>query len=245
MSWAGTEVQQLYLAKDRCGVLDRTGTCHWYEGSDLPALLEQGLGAVARRPGRLFPRRASAVQVWLSGALIRPFLMGPVTGIKGQREAISLAQAQVAEATGFAMPCEVRLDGSVERETAVVTAIPAQTRLQIEQTVRRAGFRLKALRPWWAGVIEQALAEQADLELLAVEDTESLVVMTASGDLWTAADTHTPAPGAEQTHNMIRRLAMGSAIEPIRVARYNLGAEAAAISRLWPAPQLVSGGGES
>jgi len=229
------QMLQLYLAHDRCGWLDPSGVGNWHEDEDFDGRLAQFLEAAAQA----WPRRAlrgRPVKVWTSGGLIRPFLLGPVAGLNGSTEICSFAQSQVSDATGWIQPCEVRLEGDVTKGVALATAMPAAEHERVEAAVKRAKLRLLSLRPWWAAVLDQALAVRPELELLAVEDTESLVLLATQGGNWSMAETFAPRPSADEAIRVVQRMAAGASVQPERSAWWRWDAEMPNVGNaLWPA----------
>lgn len=204
---------QLYVAQDRCGWVDPSGGSHWDLDGDFDKRLERCIEDAAKA----WPRRAwrrTRVQVWGAGGLCRPFLLGPVAGLKGVDEIRSFARSQVANATGWDEPCEVRLEGDITKGVVLATAIPTSVHAQIETLIRSAKLRLVSLRPWWAGALDEALATQPAPELLVIEEPDGLTLLAGRDGAWSLAEVFSPKPAADEPERTVRRLAAGVAIPP-------------------------------
>lgn len=232
---------QVYVAHDRCGWLDASGSAHWLEEGDLEGRLAQCVDAAAKA----WPRRGlrgAPVKVWVSGALARPFLLGPVAGLKGGAEIRGFAQSQVLDATGWDQSCQVRLEGDVTKGRVLATAMPAAVHARIEALVQRAKLRLVSLRPWWAGALDQALAAQPGLEMLVVEEPESLVMLAGQQGTWSMVEVLMPKPSPDEALRAVRRLMAGSSVRPEMSARLCLNTESpGALGRPWPVAQPSTG----
>lgn len=233
---------QLYLAQDRCGWLDASGVAHWDEEGDFDSRLVRCVEAAAKAWPRRGLRR-TPVQVWVSGGLCRPFLLGPVAGLKGADEVRSFAQSQVADATGWDQPCEVRFEGDVTKGVVLATAMPTAVHARIEAVMAGAQLRLVSLRPWWAGALNQALQQQADLKMVVIDEPESLALLAGQGDDWDLADVFAPRPSADEAIRTVHRLSAGGSVQPEQSAWLRLGAGSA--GALWPAAEPVQFGGQA
>lgn len=236
---------QLYVAQEICGWLDASGERHWDEGGDFDSRIERCVEAAAKAWPRQGVRR-TPVQVWVSGELARPFLCGPVTGLKGADEIRSFAQSRVADATGWNQACEVHLEGDVRKGVVLAIAMPVAVLAQIESLIGRAKLRLVSLRPWWAAVLDQALATQPGLELLVVEEPESLTLLAGKAGIWSMAEVFSPKPSADEAARTVRRLAAGAFARPESSAWLRLDSTGAEVSRaLWPSAQTSPLEGQS
>jgi hypothetical protein len=84
--------------------------------------------------------------------------------------------------------------------------------------------------------LDQALAVRPELELLAVEDTESLVLLAMQGGNWSMAEAFTPRPSADEAIRVVQRMAAGASVQPERSAWWRWDAEMPNVGNaLWPA----------
>ncbi len=197
----------------------------------------QGLGAYAveealpnlaagLKGAGISPRRwqRTRLRVWLSGALARPFVVLPVGGLRNWREALAAAAAKAADETGWAEPAAVWLDSLPRQHPALGVAAAAPTVEALKRTAGRAGVRLLSIRPWWALALDEVRASGEDFDLLAAEDTDALVLLSAGGEQWREAAAYAPAPVAEQAEAVVQRRAMaqGVGVERMRRARLSM-----------------------
>lgn len=237
MWWGGTEIQQLYVAQDRCGICHVDGTCSWIDGQPDAERLARALreGASQRRWGRVRPR----LRVWLSGFHARPFLLEAVEGIDGHAELQALANSRVAEATGLDQACRLWLHKSSTVGEVMAVAMP-EALLELLRTVaRQSGMKLLSARPWWAGALDEVLASRAGSRLFVAEEHDACTLLAAEGGAWTVADTSFPVAGSLQVDDLIRRLTVGMSATHDQVARVSVAPQAGCGARLWPA--LVAG----
>ncbi len=219
--WAGSEVWDLYLDTASNG-LARLGQAPTWEAHATPA---QGASAGMKRlraqaRGWASPR----VRVWLSGALAKPFVLTPVTGLKGKLEAQAMAQAMVREATGLEPGCDVCLDSVPKSAPALSVAIPSDLGQEIAGTAKALRVTIKSLRPWWAGALGEALASDARLELFAAQDTEAVTVLVAKENVWLSANTYTPNPNGAQLEALVTRRLFADGVETKAACRVRLDA---------------------
>lgn len=228
---------QLYVGQERCGWLDPSGQPRWEAGGGFGDCIRRCAEAAAKAtPGRWLRRQT--VQVWISGGLARPFVLGPMAGLKGAAEAESFAKSQVAEATGWDVPCDVRLEGDVTKGPALAIAMTTTSRETIEGIIKESGLRLKSLRPWWAGALAQTRAAEADLQMLVVEEPDSLVLLTGSGDVWSLAEGLAPKPQEEDAIRTVRRLGASAGVAASTTAWVRLDEAGSSSVSLWPSAKL-------
>lgn len=155
--------------------------------------------------------RRRSVRVWLSGALARPFVWGPVQGLARWREAELAAQAAAPEATGLVGPCAVSLDEWSGSVPALVVAVERRVVTTIADAAKETGVRIVSMRPWWAYALEQQAREAA--ESIVVRDTDALTVLAVSDDVWRLAHSYVPRPSEEQTPSLLDRLFLSANLE--------------------------------
>jgi hypothetical protein len=167
------------------------------------------------RERRWFERRS--VNVWLSGALARPFVVAPVAGLRSVAEAQAIAIAAAGPATGIAAPCAVQLEGLPTAAPALATAVAQHVIDAIHTAIKAHGATAVSLRPWWARALDARLKQRSGATLVAVDEPDGVTLLGASDSGPTVAMTQVPRPDPEQTLTMVRRLCMGRDVPPDRV----------------------------
>lgn len=245
MSWAGSDRWELYLGVDACGL-----ACAAYgpgpgpgPGPGNPPVwqphtgIEQGLASSIKelraRHGRW--RRRPRLRVWLSGALARPFVIEAVAGLKSSVEAHALATAMARDATGLEGECEVWLSALPRDQRALAVAMSVQLRQAIVSAARQARVTLACIRPWWARALNETLTQSPAVELFAAEDSDSVVVIGAEGQAWSAAAAYAPKPAAHQHESLIARRVLAQGIAPSAIARVRMQPAASPGLGGWPA----------
>jgi hypothetical protein len=170
-----------------------------------PALARCLLQAARQR--RWFERKS--VRVWLSAALARPFVVGPVAGLRSVSEAQEIARAAAGAATGIAGPWAVQLEGMPTLAPTLATAVAQSVIDQIQTVLKAHGFTMMSLRPRWARALDARLMQRSDAALVAVDEPDGVTLLGASGSTPTVAMTLQPRPESGQTLAMVRRLCMG------------------------------------
>ncbi len=119
------------------------------------------------------------LQLWLSGALCRPFLMAQPAGRVSQADWTRIAAAMAPAQTGLDGPCRVWLAPCMGPGPRLAVAVLDQTIQACEAAARGGRRRLVAAMPWWAGVLNAALKSDtnAPLELLGVHEGDALTVL--------------------------------------------------------------------
>lgn len=146
------------------------------------------------------------VCVWLSGALARPFMFGPVAGLRGWREAHMAAQAAASAADEFDGPCTVSLEDDPGQQTVLATAVARDTLDSIYEIATSLRVRVRSIRPAWAHAIDTAPDAHARATMLVCRDPDALTVLAMKGDSYVFAATHMPCPDEAQAGALIRRL---------------------------------------
>jgi hypothetical protein len=158
--------------------------------------------------------RGTAVTVWLSGALARPFLFGPIAGLKGWREAHEAATIMAPSACGLQGPCQVALEADPSRGAVLCTAAERSLLDALREAAKQRALRLAHVRPAWAllGDSDSAAADR----MLCVRDVDALTVLAKIDGGWVMAATYSPAPAAAGP--LLRRLQASTALTGERVA---------------------------
>lgn len=176
---------------------------------------------VQELPGRLVRRSA---RVWLSGAIARPFVFGPLDGLKRWSEVLAMARVRAAEATGLAEPCEVTVEDWPAPRATLAVAVEAWLPLALETMAKRHGIRLSSIRPWWAAAAEHLRAKHKDGKLTALVDTDALIALAWQGDAVESASAYVPLPETEAAGALLTRLALTHGIAADRVPRLRFNA---------------------
>jgi hypothetical protein len=174
------------------------GQTQAWEAHESPALgLERWACDIGERHGH--PWRKARADLWLSGALARPFLFGPVAGIKGWREAEVVAAAAAPEWTGLVGPCRVRLEAWPGEDSTVCTALDASLSDAIESIARSCRITWRNVRPRWSVALDAALGKRPSTALFAVYEEDAFTLLCESTSSGTAspgmsvAATYSPA----------------------------------------------------
>lgn len=181
------------------------------------------LGSEGRRWWR--PR----VRVWLSGALARPFVLGPVAGLRGLDDSLALARSTVQESTGLCEPVALWLDGNPARRSVLAVAVDARLLDGVVVAAREHRVRIAALRPWWSWAQRELLRSDPSANFVFIEEADAATLLVARGPAWRTAMTYDPAPSsidveailerhailAEEPVSGIRRAALGASVAPM------------------------------
>jgi len=246
--WDGASVTcELYLDREGCSWTDEQA-----ELCASPALSSQLVSAewwketLSRLPrSRMLLRGLRpTVKVWLSGFWARPFVLELPSGLKSSEWSI-VAAARAAAEVGFDVNCSVKVQspqgvgaGSGSRGLAV--AVPLGLLTALMEGAKSAGVRLKSIRPWWAGALDEVLQDGKPLELFSAADTDSVVLLVGSSDSWMLATTSSPRPFDQDLERWYRRqsLSLDSAALQPTVARHVevCFGDPAPKRGLWPRP---------
>jgi hypothetical protein len=188
------------------------------------------------------PRRTwkkPSVNVWLSGALARPFLFGPVTGLKGWREAHEAAAAMAPAACGVQAPCVAFLEAEPSASAVLGTAVEMSVldRLYAAAIVR--GLRVASVRPAWALATEARAAEERGAPndtLLCCREHDSVTVLASRESRLAFVATYAPAPTLDEQERLLSRLQASLGFTADETVRANLeAASGASLPRFcWP-----------
>ena len=172
------------------------------QGRSLEDAVEQclrGAAADASTHGR-------ALSVWLSGALARPFLFGPVSGLRGWNEGHEAAQSTASHACGIDGPCRVVLESDPSAQAVVATAVQEETLHAIYRVAAALRLRIKSIRPAWAEAIDAAPRASRDASLLVCRDVDSLTLLGLNGNRYELASTYAPQPGVVEVDSLLQRM---------------------------------------
>jgi hypothetical protein len=168
--------------------------------------------------GGAVPRRtvmARPLHVWLSGAFARPFSFGPVTGLKGWREAHEAAAVVAPAACGLQGPCVSYLEAEPSASAVLATAVEQSVVDGLRVAARARGLRVASMRPAWGRAIAaHGRGASADILLCCREHDSTTVLASRAGRLVFAA-TYSPAPTLDEQERLLSRLqaSLGFAVE--------------------------------
>lgn len=185
-----------------------------------------------------------SARVWLSGALARPFIFGPVEGLKRWHEVLALAKTRAADATGIVEGCEVTVEDWPALHSTLAVAVGSSLLDALESGAQRVGVRLKSIRPWWAMAAEHLLGARNDGALTAITDPDSLVVLTSQGGRVDAANAYLPRPAGHEADALLARVALTSGIATEAIHRMAFDGTVQAGSAELPFGALQQGAAE-
>jgi hypothetical protein len=217
----GTEPIDVYVGVAACWVAGNAEQPQAIEFSELAAALKnlnQDIKAT-RRERKLY--RRPKLRIWLSGGFARPFLIGPVAGLRRWSETVALASAAASDATGLTEPCRVVLEDWPGEQAALATAVPLAILDHIGQHTRQAGLAIQSMRPWWCRRLDQLSPTGAD-DAIAIEDGDALTMLRGQAGGFVLARTYAPRPPADQLEPIVARTALSEGInaDDMRVARW-------------------------
>lgn len=231
MWWVGSEPVDVYLGLADGGFAVGGQPVAWAAHGDAAQWFAEARKHLRSR------WRKPRVRVWLSGALARPFVWGPVQGLASWQEVELAAQNAAPDATGLAGPCVVSVD-EWPASPVLVVAVEANTCAGIIDGARRAGVHVQSIRPWWAGALDRRLLAEPSTPVFAASDTDALTVLTTSDDGWQAAHSVLPLPGAGQAEPLLDRLLLGVDLERSAMRHARLVREAS--TGAWPREEAVA-----
>lgn len=215
----------------------RPGTTHAFLGRTAIAIASPGqpgqwqpLAAAADPVAALFQQAAqarpgpSSLALWLSGAFARPFIAGPVAGMRRWQEAQTVLAAMAPEATGLTGPCAVWVAGPVHREASLVVAVPRALLDDLHRQARTQALRLRLVRPWWSAAFNAGAAQAPAAQLLVLDDGEALTSLQGHGGTGSHAATQWPAPDERQRTGWLARLMAGRNLAPQHTCIVRIGA---------------------
>ena len=149
-----------------------------------------------------------SLRLWLSGGLCRPFIVPLVPGLKNASELARVLQAMAPQHTGLPGECQVWKDNDGEAPVAV--AVQRVVLDSLQETVNAASqahrHRIASIRPWWADALRAALQQEPAVPAVAVQDCDSLTVLTGRGGRFDIATTLTPVIDREAARSSLARL---------------------------------------
>jgi len=171
--------------------------------------------------------RRPRIRIWLSGSLARPFVVGPVAGLRGEADSLALARSLVQERTGLTEPVSVWLDGSPARRAVLAVASEARLIEGLTAASRQYKVKIVSMRPWWTWAQQDLLRAHPSTNLLFVEDTDAATLLVAQGAGWRNAMTYDPVPSPDDVEALLERHALITEEAMVDIRRVALGADIA------------------
>jgi hypothetical protein len=211
-------VIEIYVGQFSAGWAVDGQTQGWSAHATPLAGLERWIGEIEARHAHRW--RKARVDLWLSGGLARPFVCGPVAGLRGWRDAETVAASAAAEATGLGGACQVRLEDWPGEEPALATALDASLVEAIENFETSRRIRWRSVRPRWAAALDERLAQRPSPRLFALAEEDALTVLCAARDSTDEvgnvqlASTYAPPPNKEDARALMNRLVLSNEAQP-------------------------------
>jgi hypothetical protein len=208
---AASRTTDVYLGSRSVAFVDAQGAPRWHETQGVLQGLELLEAAVREKLVR--PR----CRLWLSGALARPFMLEPVTGLRNRVEVHQAAEGVAPEATGLEGPCEVWIEDAFPRRKAIAVAIERSTLELIDTAVRRkSGLRVVSIKPWWQLGLNRLLGDETgrNARVLLVEEPEALTLVAGEAGVFQEAATCWPVPEVGQARAWVRRNLLDLRFQP-------------------------------
>lgn len=204
------------------------------QGRTLQDAIEQSLrGASTGTPGR-----GRALSVWLSGALARPFLFGPVRGLNGWAEAQQAAQGAASQACGIEGPCRVVLEDDPSEHAVLATAVQQEAIESIHRLAAQLRVRIKSIRPAWAEAIDAAPAALRGASVMVCRDADSLTLLGLRDGRYDLASTYAPRPAAAEIDRLMQRLWLARERPPNAMAEAVIGTAVSSVTTIsWSTSQ--------
>lgn len=205
------------------------------EGRSLDEAIERCLGAALTA----VPARKPALSVWLSGALARPFVFGPVQGLRGWHETHQAAATLATQLCGIDGPCRVVLEGDPSAHTVLGTAVQEATLDALYRAAATLRVRLRSIRPAWAEAMTSTAL--ASTSLLACRDADSLTLLGLHANHYDLASTYAPRPSAAETGSLLRRLQLARDLAPQKMREASITATANGLPTVaWCEPEQAA-----
>lgn len=219
VSWAGCDVIEMYLGMFAGGWAIDGRTQAWSAHDDPVSALQSCAAKIESHCATRW--RKVSVTLWLSGGLARPFLCGPVAGLANWDEAEAMAAAMAPEATGFDVPCRVRLEDWPGDAVALGTAIDGAVAQAVAEVARVRRLVWRSVRPRWAGLLDEALLQHASASLVGCVEEDALTLLGGpahaqgvAGGGFELAATYSPAPSVERSAALWNRTMLSRDVRP-------------------------------
>jgi len=229
--WAGPEPWDVYLGT-RAVLMARGDECvsrqHVNDAEAAWSVFSEALNVL--------PSKAR-LRIWLSGGHCRPFLLPPLPGVKRGDEWRRAAEALVEQHTGLTGPCTLQMQPEQPDGSRLVVAVGSEVVQRVTEGVAQAGrsLRLRSLRPWWAAALHHVLAHRTEFVAVAVQDCDSLTVLSGQGGVFASASTLAPVYDAGVAASALARLSAVNGWATDRTSRVALRMDAAGeLQQGWP-----------
>lgn len=213
----------IYLGRSEGGVARDGEPPFWLAYADWRAGVEALFKHASEAVARPWWRAKRPARVWLSGGLARPFLCGPLAGLKRWHEVTAFAQAAASDATGLASPCHVEVQEWPHPHAALAVAINVDTAATVHAAGRAHGIAVQTLRPWWAVAFNQAIGAHNEARLVAVIDADATTLLGGQTGRFDTATSYVPSPSPEQTDKLLARMALTAGIAQAEVLQLCFG----------------------
>lgn len=238
----GPEPLDLYIGAVGAGIA-RGGKCvGWDSYDDVDVAIKHWMEIAANASPSW---RRPQIRVWLGGSLARPFVIGPIKGLRGAAEVDAFVQARAVEFSGLTSECVVVLDGQLDKEPVLAVAADRAFKFALESAADEAHLAIATIRPWWASAVDEAIAIRPHARLVIAEDEDAITWVESVDDRWISAGTQVPKPTSDQVKQLLSRRAMASGLTNDQVAHLVLAPRLESPGSIWPraaiAPKL---GGE-
>lgn len=183
--------------------------------------MSEGLDLLANRLAALSSRRRSEINVWLSGALVRPFILDAVKGLKSKREALLVAERAASEALGSDKPQTLWLEDRSATTVGLAVAGDREAVNEIAKVHLRHGVRLAAIRPWWSKALDESLRLNPGLEFIFVEEPDCWTFLAGTRS-FRFAEALAPPPEPGESSEWLRRMLFNAGTSAERGMRASL-----------------------
>ena len=212
----GSRPVDVFLGQTRVGLCRAEADVTWVElerpHDGVRVLAEQVAAAGGWRRAR----------VWTSGAAARPFIAGPIAGVRRWSELKRVLEAVAPDATGLEEPCEVWSDGDATVAACLAVAMPTALLVSLNAEAKKYRVALRSIRPWWSAVLNRIVVGPRSPEMLVVEDVDSLTVLRGVRGCFAGASTCCPRPAEGQLEAWLTRLAVTHDLAPGAVEHWTM-----------------------
>jgi hypothetical protein len=178
--WARPDPINVFLGQ-ACAAIRLSGGAVTWSTTDSPAAGWRWVAEVLATSASIRARRSS-IQVWLSGALARPFILPKLPGARDVGEAENIGAHLAAEQTGQTESCCVCLDGWTKDAPCLATAMSRSLHDLLLLPRGKTNPPVCAIRPWWSAGLNAIISCADAPNLIGLRDEESLTVLGGRGD---------------------------------------------------------------
>ena len=215
MLWAGSKPRDLYLGTRVLAICDGADVLLSAPAQGFEAGVVQAQVHLANAP------YTGHLRVWLSGGLCRPFLLPALPGVHGAAETLRVATKLASERTGLGSDCRVWLDAPRLGEARVAVAVAQATLDRVKQGLGTR-WRIESIQPWWAEVLQLALARKLRPVAVGVQDCDSLTVLIGREGGFSVATTISPLLDEAAADSAFTRTLMSANVERDEALRARL-----------------------